>query len=591
MSEDPKIFYEAQIQKLDKMLLKDKKFLNGMSVLRVSIFLLTILLMYRFFGSSWFWIVGLSGTGLFLVLLRIFAERKAVYDLNQELKSLNEEEIGILTGNYRDRWDGKQFENGSHVFSSDIDLFGKGSFFQYINRTGLKEGTAYFVELMLSNDITSIQERQSAIQELSALPEWVQKYTAIARLTRTETNTNTIVDWLKQYKPYIPISMRNLPLAFGMVSVLLTVFSIIEIISFLWLGSWFLLGLILTSFFLKRNNDLNLKTSKAKDTIQQYALLLDEIEQGVFTSAVLVDEKENIKSGKKKASQIFKIFSDALERFDNRNNLLVALFGNGFFLWDIHSAAYVEKWIVENGGLVEQWFKTVAFFNAYNTLATFSFNHPEFSYPEILKDPGVLINAESIGHPLIQSKERVTSDLSLGQNDFFVITGANMAGKSTFLRTVSLFVLMSNLGLPVCARQSRYYPIKLITSMRTSDSLADQSSYFFSELSRLQLIIEQLEKDTYLVVLDEILKGTNSVDKAAGSKKLIERLVQMQVAGIIATHDLSLCSLAEELPSVKNYFFETEINNDELHFDYQLKAGVCKNMNASFLLEKMKIIS
>ena len=177
----------------------------------------------------------------------------------------------------------------------------------------------------------------------------------------------------------------------------------------------------------------------------------------------------------------------------------------------------------------------------------------------------------------------------MSSEEFFIVTGANMAGKSTFLRTVSFYIVMANTGLPVCAVDSFYTPIKLITSMRTSDSLAENSSYFFAELTRLQFIIKHLEKDSYLVILDEILKGTNSVDKAAGSKKLIEKLVEMDVSGIIATHDLSLCEISDTLEEVKNYFFETEIKNNELHFDYFLKEGICKNMNASFLLKKMDI--
>lgn len=165
-----------------------------------------------------------------------------------------------------------------------------------------------------------------------------------------------------------------------------------------------------------------------------------------------------------------------------------------------------------------------------------------------------------------------------------------MAGKSTFLRTVALQILMANTGLPVCAESCKYSPIKLITSMRTSDSLGDDESYFFSELKRLKYIVDTISKDRYFIILDEILKGTNSTDKAIGSQKFVERLVETNSTGIIATHDLSLCELSENLGAVENYYFDAEIVNDELHFDYLLKTGVCQNMNASFLLRKMKIV-
>jgi len=165
-----------------------------------------------------------------------------------------------------------------------------------------------------------------------------------------------------------------------------------------------------------------------------------------------------------------------------------------------------------------------------------------------------------------------------------------MAGKSTFLRTVSLHIVMANVGLPICAESSNYSPVKLITSMRTTDSLTDDSSYFFSELTRLKFIVDAIKDEAYFIILDEILKGTNSTDKAIGSRKFVEKLVAGNATGIIATHDLSLCEIEKELDDVKNYYFDAEIVNDELYFDYRLKKGICQNMNASFLLKKMKII-
>jgi DNA mismatch repair ATPase MutS len=165
-----------------------------------------------------------------------------------------------------------------------------------------------------------------------------------------------------------------------------------------------------------------------------------------------------------------------------------------------------------------------------------------------------------------------------------------MAGKSTFLRTVSLSIVMANCGLPVCAESFKYAPRRLITSMRTTDSLSEDESYFYSELKRLKFIVDTIEVKDYFIILDEILKGTNSKDKAIGSKKFIEKLIKSKSTGIIATHDVSLCDLENEFSDIKNYYFDAEIIENELHFDYTLKNGICKNMNASFLLEKMKII-
>ncbi|MBS9462165.1 DNA mismatch repair protein MutS [Flagellimonas sp. 389] len=588
--EDPISFYKERKRMFEAQLQKNKKSLYLISMLRLLVFVTTIFLVYLFFNQAILAsTIAIIGVSLFLFLLKKYVAHKAEQTLNKALKTINEEEIAIGNGTYLDRYDGEVFNEPTHFFSSDIDLFGRGSLFQYLNRTGLKEGTQYLVGLLTANDIDSIKERQEAVKELSGFTEWRQKYTAISRIIESETSCKSISSWLSGYQPFIPSVFTWIVAVFGIISIGIIATSSLKLIGVQFVLYWFLLGLAVTLFFVKRVNDLSAKTSRIKETIQQYALLLDEIEHREFKSSLLQSEKAKIESGKTKASQIFKTFSTALDALDNRNNLIIALLGNGLFLWDLRCSLRIEKWILENRAVVDHWFETVAFFDAYNTLATFAYNHPSFTYPDLASSHTTLIKAKSMGHPLIPKKERVDSDFLLEGSDFLIITGANMAGKSTFLRSVSLFVLMSNVGLPVCAEVSSYRPIKLMTSMRTSDSLTDNSSYFFSELTRLQFIMEHLQKDAYLVILDEILKGTNSVDKAAGSKKLIEKLVGMGVPGIIATHDLSLCKIANSLENVKNYFFETEIENNELYFDYKLKDGVCKNMNASFLLLKMNI--
>ena len=303
----------------------------------------------------------------------------------------------------------------------------------------------------------------------------------------------------------------------------------------------------------------------------------------------LQQKQKQIQSGDKRASQIFKVFSKSLDALDNRNNLIGAIFGNGYFLADIKNSYQIEQWIAKYGHKVSDWFEVVSFFDAYNSLGNYAYNHPEFVFPKIVNDEAI-IKASGLGHPLLKKEKRVDSNLIIDNEQFFIATGANMAGKSTFLRTVSLHIVMANVGLPICAKSSQYSPVKLITSMRTSDSLTDDSSYFFSELTRLKFIVDTIQKEPYFIILDEILKGTNSTDKAIGSRKFVEKLVASNATGIIATHDLSLCEISKELDDVKNYYFDAEIINDELYFDYTLKQGVCQNMNASFLLKKMNIV-
>ena len=471
----------------------------------------------------------------------------------------------------------------------DIDLFGKGSFFQYINRTNSSEGQLELANILKANDVSNIPDRQNAIKELSNKAEWTQLFAATSSLIKTETAAPSIIQWLKKHDTFIPKYMTLATWLFTLISVTLITLAIFEIIGIDFFGYWIFAGLAITGLYLKKTNILALNADKTRDTFRQYASLLLQIENETFKSPLLQEKQKKIKSENKKASAIFSEFSKCLDALDNRNNLFGAILGNGYLLLDIRNASKVEQWISTYADKVEDWFEVVSFFDAYNSLGNYAFNHLEQTYPEISKED-IIINAKDLGHPLLDQTKRVTSNLTIKNKEFFIVTGANMAGKSTFLRTVSLHIVMANVGLPVCASSSIYSPVKLVTSMRTTDSLTDDSSYFFSELTRLKFIVDTIVKDPYFIILDEILKGTNSTDKAIGSRKFVEKLVAGNATGIIATHDLSLCEISKELNEVKNYYFDAEIVNDELYFDYTFKKGICQNMNASFLLKKMNIV-
>ena len=591
MMKNPSTFYKAQLQ-IHQQTAKDLYKKMGLySVLRLTVFLLAGFGVYLTYQN---WqvaaIIAVVGVAVFLFLLSRHTDLKSKRELHKRLATINEDEIKIASGDFYDRADGKVFQNPAHAYSLDIDLFGRGSFFQYINRTTINEGTQSLVNCLLANDITNIEARQNAIKELADEPEWRQYYSGVAQGVKVEHSAKSIIEWLKDYKPFLNATLYWLTIGFSVASVALLVLGFTEIIPIKYAGYWLLLGLAITGRFLKSINNVAQNTEKAKDTFRQYALLLKEIEQKEFQSELLQQQQQKIQSEGEKASQIFTKFSKALDALDNRNNFISAIFGNGYLLWDIRQTYSVEQWISKYAHKVEDWFEVVTFFDAYNTLGNYAYNHQDFSYPEITTE-NITIKAESLGHPLLNAEKRIDSDLELLREQFFIVTGANMAGKSTFLRTVALHIVMANVGLPVCAKTSKYKPIKLITSMRTTDSLTDDSSYFFSELTRLKFIVDTIAEDkNYFVILDEILKGTNSTDKAIGSRKFVEKLVGQKATGIIATHDLSLTEIETELEAVKNYYFDAEIKNDELFFDYKLKKGVCQNMNASFLLKKMEIV-
>jgi len=586
----PLSFYTAEVNRITTDLQRIKKKLYTLSIFRFSVFVVTIALGYHFMESKAILPIAILGITTFIVLIYKYTNVKNTKKLTTELLHINQTEIAVINGDISGLTSGKKYINPEHFYSYDIDLFGEGSFFQFINRTATKLGAKTLANILTANTANNISSKQEMLQELAAIPKWRQLFTAIARVSKTETKTTTIVKWIQTNIPFVPQIFKYLPTVFSTISALLLALYSTSIIPLGIVGLWFLIGMSITGKYYAKINKLYNDSNKIGATFKQISLLLHEIEQSDFKNVILIKQNERIATTDKKASVLVNDFSKALDAFDQRNNMLFGFFANGLLLWDLKQSYRIENWIKNYSKNVENWFEVITFFDAQNSLANFVYNNPNYTFPTINKT-GTIVNAENLGHPLLKPEARVDNDFNISQQEFFIITGANMAGKSTFLRTVSLSIVMANVGLPICATKCDYNPIKLITSMRTSDSLKDNESYFFSELKRLKFIVDKVEQDDYFIILDEILKGTNSEDKAIGSKKFVERLVNTNATGIIATHDLSLCTIEKELSQIKNFYFDAEINNNELYFDYTFKKGICKNMNASFLLKKMEIVS
>ncbi len=590
MNYNPINFYKTEKQNFEQELSKIKKQLLTSSMLRLLVFGLIAFSIYYFFGNSKVIMpIILGGIAIFLFLISKHTNLVHKKQKLQALIHINKTEIDVINGDKSALDIGFEYLNANHEFSYDIDLFGENSFFQYINRTATKSGKDKLANILTENKITNIKIKQKTVKELAEKPKWRQNFSATASLVQVETKSKPILDWVQNYQSFLPNFMRFLPSVFFFLSLSVFVLNYFAIAPFSYIVIWFFIGLGISGIYLKKVTKLYREANKAKDTFKQYHQLLLQIESEDFTSSLLIEKQNLIKTENKKASTIFIEFSKALDALDQRNNMLFGIFGNAFALWDYKQVYKIEKWINTYKDKVEKWFEVIAFFDAQNSLANYVFNHPNHTFP-IINDDKLTIKSEELGHPLLNETKRINNDFSIKNDEFFIITGANMAGKSTFLRTVSLGIVMANVGLPVCAKSFNYSPIKLITSMRTSDSLSEDESYFFSELKRLKFIVNEIKNERYFIILDEILKGTNSHDKAIGSRKFVEKLVNSKATGIIATHDLSLCEITKTLKEVKNYYFDAEIINDELHFDYTFKKGICKNMNASFLLRKMKIV-
>lgn len=590
MKQAPTEFYEAQIEHHTQELNKLKKQLAVSSTLRLLVFLTICMGVYFAFGALKL-VIGsvVAGIALFAYMVNRHSKLQYKRDFAKALTAINEAEIKVLRRDFYHLSEGLEFKNSIHSFSQDIDLFGCGSFYQYCNRTALQMGAQQLAHLLTENVIDNIPKKQAAIKELSGLAMWRQRFSAVASLVKIEVSSARVVTWLREYRPCAPKWIKGVAEGFSLISAVLMALYFFEFISGYILFGWFLGGLAISGRYLKKVNEVAQHTSKIQSTFEQFYKLISEIERQEFVSELLSEKKNLVVNATAKASSSLRKFAKHLDALDQRNNMLAGVLLNGFMLRDIRVVYNIETWIATHKTEVETWFNTITFFDAYNSLANYTFNHPTYVFPEI-QNKGAVLTVEGGAHPLLDPDTMVRNDFEINEKEFFIVTGANMAGKSTFLRTVSLQIVMANVGLPVCAISATYNPIKLITSMRTTDSLTDNESYFFSELKRLQFIVESIKTDRYFIILDEILKGTNSTDKAIGSRKFVEKLVAGNSTGIIATHDLSLCEVAEELPEVKNYYFDAQIINEELYFDYTFKPGICQNMNASFLLKKMNIV-
>lgn len=583
-------FYKLQIEIHSEALRKIKRKLAFSSTLRLVVFLLACFGVYFFFGNVKVVVAIIAATiAAFIYLVTKHSALQYKRDLEMALIAQNETELEVGNRQFHHLPSGEKYKDPLHFYSQDIDLFGRGSFYQYLNRTALESGSDFLAKLLTENEIDAIPKKQQAITELAEMPEWRQHFSGIASLIKTEVSASEVARWLKNYERFVPKWAKPVSIVFSIVSMGLFIGNYLGIISGYVTLTWFFVGLTITGVYFKKLNELSSHTSKIQSTFEQFHKLLLEIEKQEFSSEVLAAKRNEIVSHAAQASEMLKKFTRYLDAFDQRNVMLFGTLISGFFLRDLRQSYNIEKWIANHKEMVPVWFEAITFFDVYNSLGNFAFNHPDYVFPKITDDVPVL-KVKGAGHPLLKESTMVRNDFQINSEEFFIVTGANMAGKSTFLRTVSLQIVMGNLGLPVCAEKAQYNPIKLITSMRTTDSLTDDESYFFSELKRLKFIVDEIKSDRYFIILDEILKGTNSTDKAIGSRKFVEKLVASNSTGIIATHDLSLCAAADELPEIKNYFFDARIENDELIFDYTFKPGICQNMNASFLLKKMQIV-
>ena len=597
MENEPKAYYVRRIKEIGRIAGRLKKKLRWIAFLRLLVFLL--LFPAIFILTPRLLAMGIVSTilliVLFLWLIRYYLKLEHRSGHAQALLQLNQHESDALNYNYSFFDPGDEFLDTEHPYSFDMDLFGVGSVFQFINRTVSVRGKKMLATWMTNGTLLreTIADRQIAVKELALMPDLIQDFRAAGSLKRdTETDLSVLEDWIKEpfyylgkkVYPFLAITLPVITILSIILAVFLPVFRGIAI-------ACYLVQLFIVGSRFPHISKHHQVISKRHETLTKYQELFGVIEKGGYVSKILQAIHDTLVKDQQSAARSVHKLARIVSAFDNRLNVVAAIFLEGILLWDIQCMIRLERWKKAAGRGLNKWINALAEYDGLVSLATYSFNQPGFCYPSF-SDTQVL-KTESIGHLLIEPGERVCNDFEIDhEGSFVLVTGANMSGKSTFLRTIATNMILAMAGAPVCAREFAFRPISLFSSMRTSDSLNKHESYFYAELKRLKELLDRLRRGEKLfIILDEILKGTNSTDKQKGSRAALQQILALDGTGIIATHDLELASIEKDYPGkVRNVCFEIEIDKARISFDYTLREGITTRMNALLLMEQMGII-
>jgi VIT1/CCC1 family predicted Fe2+/Mn2+ transporter len=593
----PLEFYQQKINSLEQQLKVLYKRRTVIAWARFLIFILVCIVVYIFWKDGLIAIIAsiVSGIALFLIAVSKDADNKNEIKNLETLLHLNEDEINYFDQNFIDKYDGKDLEPPHHTYAKDLDVFGPSSLFQYINRCWSEQGIKMFAERLLQTlSKEQILQQQQSVQELNKKIDWWQQFQAYGINEKITVNAEKkISKWLEMKdEVYTNVSWKILLYVYPVITLSCFYLFLDDIlptsIFSLLLLAFFVTGLLISARIQKVYQLL----SKLEPVVATLFKQVNWFEREKFESDLLMNLQQSLrnKEGKKTSSAI-KELQNILSRFDVRLNVFGFFILNTFFLWDLWQMIALNKWKSVNKLLVSNWFNAIALIEITGSFAALHFNNPGWTFPLIVEEHFTL-SGEQIGHPLIIKEQSVVNDFFIdGVSRIDLITGSNMAGKSTFLRSIGVNMILAYAGCCVCAKNFTVSIATLMSSMRIEDNLAENTSTFYAELKKLKSIIDAVNSGAKtFILLDEFLRGTNSFDRHTGSKALIQQLVKKDAIAIIATHDIELSKLENEFPaSIKNYHFDVQVKGDELFFDYTIKDGVCKSMNASVLMKQIGI--
>ncbi|WP_245842228.1 MutS-related protein [Pontibacter ummariensis] len=598
MSENRTSLYTARAEALAEQEKKAASKSRLVSWLRVGVFLAGAALAYLFFSNEGLTAGAITVVGfyaLFILVLRWHSRLDFAYTQLLLLRRINQQEVERLEGKLQLFDGGTAFIDDHHPYTSDLDIFGRNSLFQLLNRSVTSVGKQKLATwLQVAATPEEVLLRQEAVAELAAPQQldWLQDLLALPQhYKHDQEQADNFIAWFSDKAFFKTHSLIKV------LTFVLPVLTLAAIAAWFYgFSGWIPVAFLLVQFLLAyrfrvERDEYYEKSIGIYEAMRSYTKQLQHIEQHQFSSAKLKRLQGQLLQEGGKASESIHRLANIIDFFSWRLSTLMAFFLNTVLMWDFVWMYRLERWKDKYLARLEGTLEVLAEFEALAGVAAFQHAHPHFAVPQLSERP-FEVKAVALGHPLIFSVKPVVNDFEIqGAGKTMVITGSNMSGKTTFLRTVGINMVMALMGAPVFAEKMTVAPAQVYTAMRTADNLAENTSSFYAELKRLRMLLELTETgQAVFYLLDEILKGTNSRDRHLGAMSLIRQLHKRNASGLISTHDLELGAMEQELPeSVYNYSFNSDIVGDEIRFDYKLTKGICRSFNASKLMQLMGI--
>ena len=588
-------FYKKEIENKNKEIKSLNDTINIISIIRLAVVILTIVAAYYFYKKEniIFLTASISIGLLAFIIIAIIHNKKIIKRNEYKIYiEINNRGINRINGTFKEQEDkGEEFLDDKHPFSSDLDIFGRNSLFQMINSTKTKFGRERLSKIISLKDIpnkTEIINRQEAIKELGEKINWRQELEVKSTFNKSgKKDIDDLLQWASSKKE-INLALKIVPYIFIAITIIAIALVALKILPITYMILVFMINYVVVKVLTKDLNEIISLFSVHKKDVEAYTNILSLIEKENFKSDLLRELKKKLVNNNKNAIKEMKDLKSLVDWLGDSSSNAYYLILNVTILSDTFILRNLEQWRRENGSNLKEWLEVMGEIEALASISNLSFDFDSWTFPEICNEDKV--EAVEVAHPMLGQKA-VSNSFSLNSNNGIsrkvaLITGSNMSGKSTFLRTIGINLLLSYIGAPVCAKKFSCSIFSLYTCMRTKDNLEESISSFYAEILRIKILIEAAKNgEKVFFLLDEIFKGTNSKDRHEGAKVLINQLVKNKAMGLVSTHDFELCDLEETRDWIKNYNFQEYYEDNKIKFDYKLREGRSKTQNAVHLMK------